>query len=218
MFMSILALSILGLTASTWGYTVIGITGDVWEIAEPDPVEELKKIADAKKEILQAYLDNERNLNKYVPAEGIITIPPAQKSETYIVNTVFTLDHDITDQSGSLIYPAGFKYNILDYRPFPLKNKYVIFNGASKAEIAFVFERFGNDPEAKFFVTRGTEAWLKTIQTTGGAYEIKFLTREMADILHIKATISVVYQVENYLKVDVVPVPEQTENPASYQD
>ena len=207
MFMAFLTLSVLSLTVCAQGYTVVGITGDVWEIAEPDPVEELKRIAEEKKDILQAYLDNERNLKKYMPAEGIITIPPAQKSETYIVNTVFTLDHNIIDETGSVIYPAGFKYNILDYRPFPLKHKYVIFNGASKAEIAFVFERFGNEPGAKFFVTQGTEAWLKTIQTTGGDYEIKFLTREMADILHIKATISIVYQVEDYLKVDIVPVP-----------
>jgi hypothetical protein len=196
---------------------MIGITGDVWEIAEPDPVEELKQAVLEKKDVLQAYINREKKLNRYEPSQGTVTVPPARKAESYMVSTIYTLDHDITDASGAVIYPAGFRYNILDYQPFPLKYKYVIFNGADEAEIAFVFKRFGKDPDVRFLVTQGTGAWLKTVRKTGGDYEVKFLTREMADILHVRATVSAAYQVGNRLKVDVIPVPEKAESPASYQ-
>lgn len=207
----IAAVILFCLFESAFAVTRIGVAGDIWRIAEPDPVEEIRKIAMEKQETIQAVLESEKELENFKPVQEVKALPAADKPESYIVDTIYTLAHDITDAEGNILYPAGFTYNVLDFAPFPLTRRYVIFNGADEKEAALVADRYGDDPMTRFFVTGDINGWIKIVRSKGGLNAVKLLTPETARLFHLKATISVVYQEGDHLRVDVIPALQNEE-------
>ena len=101
----------------------------------------------------------------------------------------YTLDHDLVVPNGSgrnrVLYPAGFKFNVLDY--VSLDNTYVVFDGTNPCEVRFVKETFGQDPKARLLAANGM-----TGATEKALGRVAWLLPEIARVFHLEATVSAV--------------------------
>ena len=57
---------------------------------------------------------------------------PARKERTFLVDMTYTLDRDIADEKGNVVYPKGYTFNPLDYITYP--GTLVILDGNSPTQ------------------------------------------------------------------------------------
>lgn len=110
------ALTILFLIAATptlAGTTKnLGIVGAVYSISEPDLLVELRdyvQIPNIEKQFQEQAHYQPKDMRK---------LPKAKQDRTFDVDMTYTLTHDLTDGSGHVLYPRGFKVNPLQYVNF----------------------------------------------------------------------------------------------------
>jgi hypothetical protein len=169
---------------------ILEAAGRTWPIEEPDPVAEIKKALNVRKEVIAKELERlQQGALSYKPPGGPVVLEPADKDYEYLVDMTYTLDHDLVVPDGSgkdrILYPAGFTFNVLDY--VSLDNTYVIFDGTNPCEARFVKETFGQDPKARLLAANGmTEATEKALG------RVAWLLPEIAKVFHLEATVSVV--------------------------
>lgn len=140
---------------------VVGVEGMTYPIKERDLLEVIEEKArsmdmDALEEKLQSEIQSQAETFK--GQDAVTQLPRATKSKTYRVDLSYTVPHDITDEAGNIIYPAGYRINPLKVMgdhginyPFLL----LVVNGEREAELAW-FEQSGFDtPNVKLLVTDG---------------------------------------------------------------
>jgi len=117
----------------------LGVVGPTYEIAERDLIEvmkdkfrrmertgELVKVQENyKKQVLDA-------VEKPKPVPGIKNTETAQ---TYFVDPTWTLDRNVVDEKGNLLFPSGTKVNPLDYAP--LTQQLLFFDQRERSQVAF---------------------------------------------------------------------------------
>lgn len=117
----------------------LGVVGPTYEIVERDLIEvmkdkfrrmektgELAKVQDNyKKQVLDA-------VEKPKPVPGIKNTETAQ---TYFVDPTWTLDRNVVDEKGTLLFPSGTKVNPLDYAP--LTQQLLFFDQRERSQVAF---------------------------------------------------------------------------------
>ena len=117
----------------------LGVVGPTYEIAERDLIEvikdkfrrmeksgELAKVQeDYKKQVLDA-------VEKPKPVQGL---GRTETARTYYVDPTWTLDRNVVDEKGSLLFPSGTKINPLDYAP--LTQMLLFFDQRERAQVAF---------------------------------------------------------------------------------
>ena len=117
----------------------LGVVGPTYEIAERDLIEvmkdkfrrmertgELAKVQeDYKKQVLDA-------VEKPKPVQGISN---TETTRTYYVDPIWTLDRNVVDEKGSLLFPSGTKVNPLDYAP--LTQMLLFFDQRERSQVAF---------------------------------------------------------------------------------
>jgi conjugal transfer pilus assembly protein TraW len=87
---------------------------------------ELAKVQeDYKKQVLDA-------VEKPKPVQGISSTEAAR---TYYVDPTWTLDRNVVDEKGSLLFPSGTKVNPLDYAP--LTQMLLFFDQRERSQVAF---------------------------------------------------------------------------------
>jgi len=92
----------------------LGLIGRVYPIKERDALEELE--ARAAKVNWKKHLDKIKP-EKYRPG-NLVGLPRATKTTRRLVDMTYTLDMDVPDGKGGIIYPKGYSFNPLDYLPF----------------------------------------------------------------------------------------------------
>ena len=117
----------------------LGVVGPTYEISERDLIEvmkdkfrrmertgELVKVQENyKKQVLDA-------VEKPKPVPGIKNTETAQ---TYFVDPTWTLDRNVVDEKGNLLFPSGTKVNPLDYAP--LTQQLLFFDQRERSQVAF---------------------------------------------------------------------------------
>jgi conjugal transfer pilus assembly protein TraW len=117
----------------------LGVVGQTYEIAERDLIEvmkdkfrrmektgELAKVQDNyKKLVLDA-------VEKPKPVPGIKN---TETAHTYFVDPTWTLDRNVVDEKGNLLFPSGTKVNPLDYAP--LTQQLLFFDQRERLQVAF---------------------------------------------------------------------------------
>ncbi len=117
----------------------LGVVGPTYEIAERDLIEvmkdkfrrmektgELAKVQENyKKQVLDA-------VEKPKPVPGIKNTETAQ---TYFLDPTWTLDRNVVDEKGTLLFPSGTKVNPLDYAP--LTQQLLFFDQRERSQVAF---------------------------------------------------------------------------------
>jgi conjugal transfer pilus assembly protein TraW len=77
------------------------------------------------------------------PVHGVSTTETAR---TFYVDPTWTLDRNVVDEQGKLLFPAGTKVNPLDYAP--LTQYLLFFDQREKAQVAFA-RRFIEQSKAR---------------------------------------------------------------------
>ena len=179
-------------------HTRLETVGKTYPIVEQDIREEFKQKATGID--LDALFNTH---NRYQPA-NLHTLPRAASDWVFTVDLTHTLDHDIKDSQGNLLYPQGFSFNPLQYAG--LSGGLVVIDGSDPEQV----EWFKGSPY--FQNHRGV-----LLLSGGYANELKqalqrpvyYLTHDIAARLQLKAAPSVVVEQDNKLTVREVRLATQ---------
>jgi len=178
----------------------LGVVGKTYPVVEPDVLAELKEEAARKNRFGDnAFLER---MKTYQP-EDIHNLPQATMDRTFLVDMTYTLERDLLDGDGKVIYPRGFTFNPLDYVSF--SGGILVIDGNDSAQIKW----FKETPYADNHQVR-------LLLSDGYAYElinqfkrsVFYLTDEIADRLHLSAVPALIIQKGDRLQVREFLVPE----------
>lgn len=136
--------------------------GATFGIVEKDPREEIKeaayRLSTQKKEIARKVWQAVEEL----PGAGMLH--PASQNATRTVVPVYTLDHDIPNPNGGVLYPAGFQFNPLDYMP-GIDVHMVLISGQRKKELTWASRYLINHSTVSIFTLGGN--YTQMVRTLG---------------------------------------------------
>jgi len=175
----------------------LGKHGNLYEIAEPDFLEVIKMKARALEQDSDLIKKKMRKKVESYRPQNAVDLLPAKKDRIRLVDMTYTLKWDITDGTGGIVYPKGFRFNPLEYVPF--NEIIVVLNGAREGELQwFLASEYVDDPGVKVLLTLGK--WEEVKKRLGR--HVYYLTDFMAKRLHIEATPSVIRAKSNkYMEV-----------------
>lgn len=128
----------------------LGTVGKTYPIAERDALSELEDRArriDTKKMLAQVRPE------KYRP-ENLKNLPRASKARSYQVDMTYTVQEDIPDGKGGILYPRGYTFNPLSYMPF--RKTLVVIDGSDRQQVEwFAGSRYKSDPAVMLLLTDG---------------------------------------------------------------
>jgi len=174
----------------------LGTYGATYPIAEPDSLTELNEKAakvDWKRHLNPEKLT--RKVRNFRPKD-LKRLPAARRDRAFLSDLSYTLDVDIPDGKGGILYPKGYTFNPLDYLRF--RRTIVVINGTDRRQV----EWFRKSPWNK-------DLNVTLLLTDGGYFELgKRLRRPVfyasaliADRLGLKAVPSVVRQNGRFMEV-----------------
>lgn len=92
----------------------LGTVGNVYPVVEPDALAEIKEAA-ARVDWEKA-IDQRKKLpmiKNFKPGD-LHPLPAATAARSFLVDMTYTLDADIPDGKGGVLYPRGFSFNPLN--------------------------------------------------------------------------------------------------------
>jgi conjugal transfer pilus assembly protein TraW len=179
----------------------LGRTGATYDIAEPDALVEIEEAA--RRVDWEKAFDKEkakRALKAFKP-EGMKPIPRAKKDRVRLVDMTYTLDHDIPDGKGGVLYPKGFSFNPLDYVSYP--GVIVIIDGSDREQVVwFKSSVLAKDHRVALMLSDGS--FYDAMQEFGRP--VFYALPNVARRLRIEAVPSVVVQKNGMMEVKEVHV------------
>ena len=131
----------------------------------------------------------------YQPA-NLHALPRATKDTTTRVDLTHTLEEDVQDANGQVLYPAGFTFNPLRY--VFLSGALVVIDGSDPEQVAwFKGSPYGANRRALLLLSGGLAATLRDELRRPVAY----LTEDIALRLQVRAVPSVVIEQDNQLVI-----------------
>ena len=131
----------------------------------------------------------------YQPA-NLDALPRAEKDTTTMVDLTHTLERDLVDAQGTILYPAGFTFNPLRY--VSLSGALVVIDGSDPEQVAwFKGSPYGSNRRALLLLSGGLAAPLRDELRRPVAY----LTGDIARRLQVRAVPSVVVERDNQLVI-----------------
>lgn len=181
----------------------VGRSGNIYRIAEPDALKELEDKAastDLKERIKKE--ETTRRIERYRPS-NVVSLPSAKKARTSLVDMTYTLELDIPDGKGGVLYPKGFIFNPLDYIPF--SRTIVVLNGAAENEVDwFMASEYYRRTDVLVLVTDGM--WKELMHRF--KRNIFYLTEPVRTRFRLSSTPSVIVKKDNkYMEVKEIHVP-----------
>ena len=208
-----LLLTVFAPTDGIAAIRTLGTFGNTYPIAEKDAIEEMKK--KAAQTDWSKHFDKEKQAKaiKNFRPQGLRSLPRVTDPETFQVDMTYSLEFDITDQRGVIIYPKGFTFNPLDYMDYP--RTLVFIDGSDKDQVQWLksSEYVGT---AMILVTDGV-FWDVRKELNRHVY---YATNQIIDRLGVKAVPSIAYQSGRYMEIKEVDVEAkiETNNPDSDTD
>ena len=139
---------------------------------------------------------------RYQPA-NLHALPRAEKDTTTMVDLTHTLEQDVQDANGQVLYPAGFTFNPLRY--VSLSGALVVIDGSDPEQVAwFKGSPYGANRRALLLLSGGLAAALRDELQRPVAY----LTEDLAQRLQLRAVPSVVMEQDQHLTVREVLIDE----------
>ena len=139
---------------------------------------------------------------RYQPA-NLHVLPRATKDTTRMVDLTHTLEQDVQDANGQVLYPAGFTFNPLRY--VSLSGALVVIDGSDPEQVAwFKDSPYGANRRALLLLSGGLAAPLRDELRRPVAY----LTEDIARRLQVRAVPSVVMEQDQHLTVREVLIDE----------
>ena len=132
---------------------------------------------------------------RYQPA-NLQALPRAEKDTTTMVDLTHTLEEDVQDANGQVLYPAGFTFNPLQY--VSLSGALVVIDGSDPEQVAwFQGSPYVKNHRALLLLSGGLAAPLRDEL----ARPVAYLTEDIALRLQVRAVPSVVIEQENQLVI-----------------
>jgi len=172
--------------------------GKTYPIVEQDITKELQQKATTID--LDALFNTH---NRYQPG-NLHLLPRASSDRMFTVDLTHTLDHDIKDSQGNLLYPQGFSFNPLRYAG--LGGGLVVIDGSDPEQIQwFKGSPYFQNHRAILLLSGGYANELKQALQR----PVYYLTHDIAARLQLKAVPSVVVEQDNKLTVREVRLAKQ---------
>ena len=167
--------------------------GTVYPVIEPDIRVEMKAKAAERWELhKKGYLEK---VQKYRP-DNLQQLPRAQRDRSFAVDMTYTLDRNLTDGDGKILYPKGYQFNPLDYMNFTIG--LVVIDGADLDQVNwFKQSPYASNHEMKLLLSGGYAQSL--IQELDQA--VFYLDKEVAGRFHLAAVPCVVVQRDKHIQV-----------------
>jgi conjugal transfer pilus assembly protein TraW len=188
----------------------LGVFGAVYAIAEKDAlmeIEEKAARADLKRMVNRD--DFVEKLKHYTPEDlkAVKDLPTAKKERTFLVDMTYTLEEDITDDKGNVVYAKGYAFNPLDYVVYP--RTLVILNGMRKEQLSwFMASPYSKDLSVKVLITDGSYAEISKVLKR----PVFYASRALIEVFRVRVVPSVVRQKGVLMKVREIAV-EVKNNP-----
>ena len=132
---------------------------------------------------------------RYQPA-NLHALPRAEKDTTTVVDLTHTLEQDVQDANGQVLYPAGFTFNPLRY--VFLSGALVVIDGSDPEQVAwFKGSPYGTNRRALLLLSGGLAALLRDELRRPVAY----LTEDIARRLQLRAVPSIVLERDSQLVI-----------------
>ena len=132
---------------------------------------------------------------RYQPA-NLHALPRATKDAITMVDLTHTLEQDVQDANGQVLYPAGFTFNPLQY--VSLSGALVVIDGSDPEQVAwFKGSPYGTNRRALLLLSGGLAALLRDELRRPVAY----LTEDIARRLQLRAVPSIVVEQDNQLVI-----------------
>ena len=139
----------------------------------------------------------------YQPA-NLHVLPRATKDTTTMVDLTHTLEQNLVDAQGTVLYPAGFTFNPLRY--VSLSGALVVIDGSDPEQVAwFKGSPYGSNRRALLLLSGGLAAALRDELLRPVAY----LTEDIARRLQLRAVPSIVVERDNQLEIREVSLGRQ---------
>ena len=139
---------------------------------------------------------------QYQPA-NLHALPRATKDSSITVNLSHTLEEDVQDANGQVLYPRGFTFNPLRF--VTLSGALVVLDGSDPEQVAwFKGSPYGANRRALLLLSGGLAAALRDELQRPVAY----LTEDIAQRLQLRAVPSVVMEQDQHLTVREVLIDE----------
>jgi conjugal transfer pilus assembly protein TraW len=167
--------------------SVVGSGGAVYPIHEKDALEELHERI--KQVNWNRHLEGlGRSIKAYRPGT-LHPLPKAREDRTFTVDLTYTLEFDIPDGSGGILYPKGYTFNPLDYAGLP--NTLVFIDGEDTEQVAwFRNSGYAKNPRVMLLLTNGSH-----VSVSGKLQRpVFYATRQIAERFRLQAVPSVLYQ------------------------
>lgn len=187
----------------------LGTVGRTYSVVEPDPLAEIQQTSERIKQIQGKLVDRIKN---YHPT-NLQPLPRATTDRTFLVDMTYTLDQDLTDSDGKVIYPKGYTFNPLDYIALP--GGLVVIDGNDPDQIKwFEASQYCKNHQARLLLANGQAAGL----TEKFKRPTFYLTDDIAKRLHLDAVPSVVIQKGHKVQVSEFYVPDRIQGNSDESD
>ncbi len=197
---------VLGVSPAFSTVKNLGVVGEVYQVVEPDLMIELKQQAVERSHVEEdAFLER---VKTYQP-DDLHPLPRAVEDRTFLVDMTYTLDLDLVDGDGKVIYPRGFTFNPLEYVSFP--GGLLIIDGDDPSQIKWFEETPYAQNHRVLLLLAGGHAYNLTDRLKRSVF---YLTDEIAGRLQLAAAPSLVIQKDNMLQVREFFVPKEEDDAA----
>jgi len=167
--------------------------GTVYPVVEPDIRIEMKQKAAQKWK--QQKAEFREKIPTYQPA-NLQQLPKAEQDRSFVVDMTYTLNRDLTDSNGNVLYPKGYRFNPLDYMSFTIG--LVVIDGADPAQVNWFKESpYFSNYKMKLLLSGGYAQPL--ISELNRA--VFYLDKNIADRFQLVAVPSVVVQRDKHILV-----------------
>ena len=178
----------------------VGVVGKVYPIAERDALEEIEERA--RQVDWQAVLGKTRPQDFRPP--NPVLLPRAAGECSFLVDMTYTLDFDIPDGKGGILYPKGYRFNPLDYVPF--NQTLVVVDGEDPGQVEWLkASLLANRPDTLILLTGG--AYSEVGRNLGRA--VFYATRQIAERFQLAAVPSVIRRRGRMMEVREIEIPRK---------
>jgi conjugal transfer pilus assembly protein TraW len=181
----------------------LGYAGNIYPIAERDAAQEIEaraKQVNWKKEMSKAKPENYR-------PEHMTSLPRATKERAFNVDMSYTLEMDVPDGRGGVLYPKGYSFNPLDSVTYP--KTLVVIDGEDKEQVEW-FRRssYVGRPDVMFLLTAGSYVDLsKNLRRP-----VFYADSRIVEKFKLQAVPSVIKQTGRFMEVREIDVKRPKKN------
>jgi conjugal transfer pilus assembly protein TraW len=193
-----ITLALFSLPAGSVNAKVLGTVGRTYPIAEKDAVTELQ---DRASQVDWKLMYSKVRPENYRP-EDLKDIPRARKSRSFMMDMTYTLDADIPDGKGGILYPAGYSFNPLDYVPFD--KTLVVIDGTDSEQVSwFAGSKYKGQTDVMLLISNGSAIDLqKQLKRP-----VFYATRPIIQRFALVAVPSVIHRKDRLMEVAEIALP-----------